>query len=710
VVATTPRQRLNERRKLRQWQAAQMRAFPSLDDLFDDPEEARKAFMEAFEEVIAEDPFFSAFEFELAENPDADPDAIATALELAYPDDDPDDPDRPMPKALFVAPAVSIRRRSCGTSRRTTGNGTGNGKGGGGGGNDDNDADSDGDSSSANHDNDTKIETRAEARAKEVMQMVATTPRQWLNEHCHTVNITHCIEDGESKIAGIDAQNLAIHWLQAEAYINDSLSRWQAGSGDERCHAILRALLDASARSPRFALSARAISKATGLHHQVIKRLIRGDKRCRAKLMGLVAWLNGKGRRGTRYWLTPEGAKVAELLAKGFQVGKATLTALATDRLRRKMAHQNGTPTENNTMLPYGSYNECSLTAVAISKPVRKPLSPLAERLCRDYGIRWWVAEDLVARYSPLEIKAAIALLEWRKGAIYNPAGFFIYSLREGYARRLAEAWLRKPQCARPPRKPPDEPDWDAIVAALRDALAPYGIRVDDEGSADFPNGRVKLPPDPDKALDLLRRHGLLRDGNGQDADQDPADAPDQAPTDADALTDDAPTDADATEALRAADDADDGDDAIADPLTYPTDGDDDDDEDDDDGEPLPPPSCDLCGRFQGEPHPALNKGLFNNLMALSRLSDAFKHRFGLPEFGVICRGCYMTLCRTLILGGQPDPAADQAPKDAVADANPDSHQPDQSDGQNDPSDDGENCPSPSVKFVPLPDSAAEAF
>jgi hypothetical protein len=121
-----------------------MRAFPSLDDLFDDPEEARKAFMEAFEEVIAEDPFFSAFEFELAENPDADPNAIATVLELAYPDDDPDDPDRPMPKALFVAPAVSIRRRSCGTSRRATGNGTGNGKGGGDGGNGGN-SDGDGD-------------------------------------------------------------------------------------------------------------------------------------------------------------------------------------------------------------------------------------------------------------------------------------------------------------------------------------------------------------------------------------------------------------------------------------------------------------------------------------------------------------------------------------------------------------------------------------
>jgi len=142
-----------------------MRVFPSLDDLFDDPEEARKVFMEALEEVIADDPFFSAFELALAENPDADPNAIATALELAYPDDDPDDPDRPMPKALFIAPVVSIRRRSCGTSRRATGNGTGNGKGGGDGGNDGDSADSDGDSSSANPDNDTKIEARAEARA-----------------------------------------------------------------------------------------------------------------------------------------------------------------------------------------------------------------------------------------------------------------------------------------------------------------------------------------------------------------------------------------------------------------------------------------------------------------------------------------------------------------------------------------------------------------
>jgi hypothetical protein len=327
---------------------------------------------------------------------------------------------------------------------------------------------------------------------------------------------------------------------------------------------------------------------------------------------------------------------VADLLAKGLEVGKATLTALATDRQRRnvahqtKVAHQSGTPTENNTMLPYGSYNECSLTAVVPSKPVRKPLSPLAERLYRDYGIRWWVAEDLVARYSPLEIKAAIALRERRNGAIVNGAGFIVYLLRDGYAQRLAEAWLKARQR---PRKPPDEPDWDAIVATLREALEPYGIRVDDEGFADLPTCRLALPPDPDEALDLLRRIGILRDGNGQDADQDPADAPDQAPTDADALTDDAPTVADATEALRAADDA----------TTGGDDGD-----DDDDGEPLPPPSCDLCGRKEGEPHPALASWQRNDFLCLSELSDDFKQHFGLPEAGLLCRGCYIALCRTL--------------------------------------------------------------
>jgi len=199
VATMNPKRMLNERKKLRQWQAAQMRTlfcpsscecillypssyeriliYPSIyehiladkrEPIFRTFEEAyRKAFREVLEESINEDPFFRAFEEALAENPDADPNAIWSLLELANPFGDPfdlfDDPDEPMPRQVFVAPAVIIRRRSCSQSsgRRSSGNGTGNGKGGGDGGNGDGD-----DDSNANSDNHIKINARAWTRAE----------------------------------------------------------------------------------------------------------------------------------------------------------------------------------------------------------------------------------------------------------------------------------------------------------------------------------------------------------------------------------------------------------------------------------------------------------------------------------------------------------------------------------------------------------------
>jgi len=168
VVATASLKRMrDERRKLRQWQAAQLRAktCPSLDDLIAaDPENERayiEAFKEAFAEVIDEDPFFSAFEETLEENPDADPEAIITLLELAYPFEALDEPDEPMPRSVFVAPAVIIRRRSCGTcGRRSSGNRAGSGKGGGDGGSNGSDGDGDSDDG-ANFHNAIKINARA---------------------------------------------------------------------------------------------------------------------------------------------------------------------------------------------------------------------------------------------------------------------------------------------------------------------------------------------------------------------------------------------------------------------------------------------------------------------------------------------------------------------------------------------------------------------
>jgi len=432
---------------------------------------------------------------------------------------------------------------------------------------------------------------------------------------------------------------------EAGDFIAGHITRWSGAIDDVRCIKILQALFASSALNPRFALSGRTIGRLTGLHHQIIRRLIRGDKHCRAKLIGLVAWMEGKGRRGTRFWLTPEGRKVAELIANNFQVGKATLTALATDRWRRKMAHlsemahKNGTPSLNTMPSKDGFNNVCRLTPVTNSKPLGlRPANKLAERLHRDYGVRLWVANDLAARYSPLEIEAAIALRERRNGAIYNEAGFIVYLLREGYAQRYAQARL---QARQRPHKPPDEPDLETIVENLQKALVPYGIKVDDEGFAELPKGRLCLPPDPDEAVDLLKRHGFLQDGNSQSANQ-VANLPDERE--------------DVGDGFKAADDLHD------DPIdaTEPTDGAadqdlmdadlPDDSDENDEGEPLPPPACELCGCKEGEPHPALQKWQRNNLLCLSELSDDFKRRFGLPEAGLLCRGCYMALCWTLML------------------------------------------------------------
>ena len=167
---------LNERKKLRQWQAAQLRTllYPPIDELILTlaektnlplellEEAAREVVKEVLEETINEDPLFRAFDEALAEYPDADHNAIWSLLELSGLFDDPDDPDEPMPRQVFVAPAVIIRRRSCQSSgRRSSGNGTGNGKGGGDGGNGDGD-----DDSNANSDNHIKINARAWTRAE----------------------------------------------------------------------------------------------------------------------------------------------------------------------------------------------------------------------------------------------------------------------------------------------------------------------------------------------------------------------------------------------------------------------------------------------------------------------------------------------------------------------------------------------------------------
>ncbi|WP_448583706.1 hypothetical protein, partial [Thermocrinis sp.] len=67
------------------------------------------------------------------------------------------------------------------------------------------------------------------------------------------------------------------------------------------------------------------------------------------------------------------------------------------------------------------------------------------------------------------------------------------------------------------------------------------------------------------------------------------------------------------------------------------------------DGE-IEPLNCCLCGRKEGEPHPALQPYAFNTLIPASNLSEPFLRQVGLGEFGLICRGCYMRWSRLICL------------------------------------------------------------
>ena len=92
-------------------------------------------------------------------------------------------------------------------------------------------------------------------------------------------------------------------------------------------------------------------------------------------------------------------------------------------------------------------------------------------------------------------------------------------------------------------------------------------------------------------------------------------------------------------------------------------------DDSDDEDEPLPPLKCELCGRSEGEPHPSLQGWQRNDFLCLSELSDNFKQRFGLPECGLLCRGCYVTLGLRLVGTSDPDGNGQSADQDAPADA-----------------------------------------
>lgn len=233
--------------------------------------------------------------------------------------------------------------------------------------------------------------------------------------------------------------------------VQSCAERWQQAQRDGRCQAILLTLFESGATNSFNSMSYRQISRRTSIHHNTIRRLIAGDKKCRSKLMGLVRYPE-KGKRSGCY-LTPEGRIVAEKWAKGetfsfeqlkllaeSQQNRRNLPSLSQNPLSRCQNNSELSSNQNQPMAhlwhtygtPSFSYsymqmNECSMNVEAAK--------------LEGYGIKRVVAMDLANRYSPQVIDAAIAIREKRNGAIYNPAGFIVWLLRSGYAERYLRAY-----------------------------------------------------------------------------------------------------------------------------------------------------------------------------------------------------------------------------------------------------------------------------
>jgi len=145
-----------------------------------------------------------------------------------------------------------------------------------------------------------------------------------------------------------------------------------------------------------------------------------------------------------------------------------------------------------------------------------KPANGLAEKLWRTYGVKLSVANDLVARYDREAIEAAIELRERKNGAIYNPAGFIVYLLREGYAQRWAEVKRARQDPA-------------VIAQQVKEAVEAAGFPVSVTISdfipfAEFPRARLALPLDPERAVATLRR--IFETERAEPAEVDETDTP----------------------------------------------------------------------------------------------------------------------------------------------------------------------------------------
>jgi hypothetical protein len=222
---------------------------------------------------------------------------------------------------------------------------------------------------------------------------------------------------------------------------------------------ILVALLALKAFNPDSGLTLRSIAKAIGAHPQQVKRKVTGDRHCYSRLKGLVRWESGKGRKGTKVWLSAEGkaAAIALLASVTFpqrpqsslfedpQKWLQVLALFATDQKPQpNRSTRNVTPTLKNMFRPNGVLNEDLKVRHAneFKTFVRATTAIFNQPLGRnDFGFRCKVGKTLLAEF-PLD--AAIGIIRHAQRAWSNatPAQVLRFALKHKEA--LYEAHLRE--------------------------------------------------------------------------------------------------------------------------------------------------------------------------------------------------------------------------------------------------------------------------
>jgi hypothetical protein len=249
---------------------------------------------------------------------------------------------------------------------------------------------------------------------------------------------------------------------------------------DAISHQILVALLALKAFNPNSALTLRSIAKAIGAHPQQVKRKVTGDRHCYSRLKGLVRWQNGRGRKGTRVWLSTEGKAAAIALLAGVtfpqrpqsslfedpQKWLQVLALFATDRKpQTNRSTRNVTPTSKNIFRPSVSFkdedlkvrhaNEFKTFVKATTAIFNKPLTR------NDFGFRCKVGKTLLAEF-PLD--AAIGIIRHAQRAWSNATPTQVLRFALKHKEALFEAYLR--ECER-------RENLNRIRAVMRPFVAP---------------------------------------------------------------------------------------------------------------------------------------------------------------------------------------------------------------------------------------------